>query len=110
MSTTTTTAPRTKARPKPPRYARWLRKSADGGGILTLTVGKLTTDYLCTPLAADYGTAFRLEKFASQGGEVYDVNLDPEHGRCSCDCLGMLRWGHCKHIDSLLALTGGPPS
>jgi hypothetical protein len=104
VNNATTTPPARKARPKPARSVRWLRRNGDGSGIVTLTVGKLTNDYYVTPLASDYGTAFLLEKFTSQGGEGYHVNLDRERGRHSCECKGFLRHGHCKHVEGLLAL------
>ena len=46
------------------------------------------------------GKAFR---FAKQTGDraVYDLRLD-EHGM-HCECLGFLRWGRCKHCQTLQA-------
>ena len=35
-------------------------------------------------------------------GSKYHVRLDGEHS--TCECKGYLRWSHCKHIESLLAL------
>jgi hypothetical protein len=59
-------------------------------------------------LASDYGKAYRLEKFGVEQNDnepsVYDVNVDP-HGFSSCECLGFQRWHHCKHLESLTALT-----
>jgi hypothetical protein len=102
----TATAPKPRQpRPKPARFASWLRRRADGSGVLSLTVGKLVNDYFVNPLPADWGTAFRLEKFGSQGGEVYLVNLDRQSGRHSCDCPGGTYHGHCKHVEALLVLT-----
>jgi hypothetical protein len=70
--------------------------------------------YYVTAVPSDFGTAYRLEKFAGdvEEGEPseYCVNLDvanPEHGNHLCPCLGQQRWGHrhpCKHIRSLLKL------
>ena len=49
---------------------------------------------------------FRLEKVnpvpAEGEPDHYDVLLDGE--RSTCECQGFLRWGHCKHVESLLAL------
>jgi hypothetical protein len=73
--------------------------------VLALTTGDGTTFYHLTPLDRGFGeAAFRLEKAdAGDGpGEVYDVLLDG--ARSSCDCKGFLRWGHCKHLESIEGL------
>jgi hypothetical protein len=44
--------------------------------------------------------AFRFRKLTGDGA-VYDVCFT-EHGP-SCDCLGHLRWGSCKHAATLVA-------
>jgi hypothetical protein len=75
-------------------------------GVVRIKVvdGKRTTehDYLLTPLASDFGTAFRLEKTGEPDGETYHVNLDGE--KSSCECKGHMRHGRCKHVDGLTAL------
>jgi hypothetical protein len=67
--------------------------------------GKLTCFWVY-PAPADYGRAFRLEKFEGQcRGEddrVYNVLL--HGGQSSCECRGFLRWGHCRHVEALTAL------
>ena len=68
---------------------------------LTLTIG--TTLYLMSKLFPDPEVAtrpVRLEK-AGGDGETYDVRQDC-NGHCYCECKGFLRWGHCKHIASLM--------
>jgi hypothetical protein len=76
------------------------------GRVLRLQCGNdVPSYYRLTSLAADFGTAFRLQKLVS-GAEVYDVNLLPA-GRSTCECLGHLRHGHrtvCKHIALLSRL------
>jgi hypothetical protein len=61
--------------------------------------------YLCDEIPHDWGTAaYRLEKL---DGTVYDVLLDEQTERHSCDCLGGIQHGHqtrCKHVAGLLAL------
>jgi hypothetical protein len=76
--------------------------------VLWLTVGKNTTAYRLDALDSDFGTAYRLAKADNGDGdpEVYDVCLLPA-GRSTCECAGMLRWGHrhpCKHIAALFQL------
>jgi hypothetical protein len=76
---------------------------------IRLTVDGTETDYWLQAIPADFGTAFKLEKFAKDGGEVYHVNLDAKRGHHTCECLGHLRWGHrtqCRHVAALLALQG----
>jgi hypothetical protein len=75
-------------------------------GILRITMTlrrKVTaTDYILHRLRSDFGTAFRLVKLLG-AHSGYDVLLSPE-GRHSCECDGFLRWGHCKHLLTLLDL------
>jgi hypothetical protein len=51
--------------------------------------------------------AYRLNK--NGGEEVYDVHLTPE-GVAQCDCKGCQRWGHCKHLEMLVAMGCLPES
>src|SRR5262249_12351526 len=81
------------------------------GGVLTMTIGKEVTHYFAWPIATDYGEGWAVQKFNQPGDPpgtqhpTYHVNLDRQHGRNSCDCLGHLHHGHCKHVDAMLALT-----
>jgi hypothetical protein len=71
--------------------------------VLGLT-GKLTVFYRLESISSDFGTAFRLSKAECGNGpeESYDVLLDGRHS--SCTCKGHTLHGHCKHVESLLAL------
>lgn len=80
-------------------------------GALFLTVGEKEFGYWLDPLSHDLGPAiraFRLTKFVSErkAGEPdhYDVTVDATHQGGTCECKGFLRWNHCKHTSSLLAL------
>ena len=37
---------------------------------------------------------------ATDSIEEYDVRLNGPQDH-SCECLGFLRWGHCKHLETL---------
>jgi hypothetical protein len=56
----------------------------------------------CIPVAWG-GRGFSLEK--ADGTDTYCVLLDG--ARSTCECLGFLRWGHCKHVEALAALVEG---
>src|SRR5262245_30300106 len=72
-----------------------------------ITVGKTAVDYWLEPAPADFGTAYKLSKFAAGGGDPeeseYHVHFDPD-GTRSCPCKGHQRHGHCKHADGLAKL------
>jgi hypothetical protein len=118
MSTCTTAPPVRQPRQprvKPRRTLRLLRRlDPDGaGGLLRLRIGDEPVNvYALRRLASDFGQAFELAKLAMvqspQGGfepavaERYAVNLD--FASSLCHCKGFEKWGHCKHIESLLKL------
>ncbi|MFL5909284.1 MAG: hypothetical protein ACJ768_01755 [Gaiellaceae bacterium] len=67
--------------------------------------GVRDTKYHLREIDVDFGRGFTLEKFSTDGGDVYSVHLDSTGD--SCTCLGHLRWGHktvCKHIGAVRAL------
>ena len=70
--------------------------------IITIVEGAKSDDYIVRPLASDWGTAFQVEKVADPEEKVYHVNLDRQGGICNCK--GHLKWGHCRHVESLTAL------
>ncbi len=87
--------------------ARTMRFTSCENGVhlLTLTVGTSATRYYCQRIPSDFGRAVRLDKFATEGGESYAINVGGERGnRSSCECLGFLRHGHCKHLDAVKKL------
>ncbi len=77
-------------------------------GMLTISVTKgkktETVGYHVSRMASDFGDCFRLRKVIPTANEpnVYDVCLSDEGH--TCECLGHLRHGHCKHADALAAL------
>jgi hypothetical protein len=97
------TLPRKPARVKPAVEAMLtpLPASQPGYYVLDIDRGAEASHYWLKCLPADFGRAFRLEKFGT--GETYDVLLDGE--RSTCECLGHLRWQTwCKHIVALRQL------
>jgi hypothetical protein len=105
MDTTTSALTRQrKPRPKPQRHIQLeVKPEGDGLGIVRITVGNQYADYFLTPMPADFGRAFKVEKIGLQVNDPpYHVNIDG--GQRSCECKGFLRHGHCKHADGLAAL------
>jgi len=85
------------------RNIRMLRSPArDGVGVVEIVIRRETWYYLFREIECVIGgRGFMIRK--SGFGPEYDVRVgEPEH--CSCECLGFLRHGRCKHIQGLLAL------
>ena len=104
MTTTTATpAPRQrKPRPKPARHiALLVRPSDETAGVVRITVGKASAEYILTAIPADFGRGFKLVKMLGEH-EGYHVNVAGEQRLC--DCQGHGAHGHCKHSDGLAAL------
>jgi hypothetical protein len=102
MNATTQRKPR--QRSKPARFVRLLVSLNEQGenGLIRLTVGKQSDEYLTSKVPSDFGTAFRLVKVGGEEESTYDVLLDGDGGQCGCK--GFSRWNHCKHHDGLKAL------
>lgn len=104
--------PPPKPRPKPqpkPRLIKWLSLPPAPGawGELQITVGKEVARYKAREVDCDFGgrqRGFELHKQGDAEAPVYHVLLDFTRGHHSCECLGFLRWAHCKHSDGLVAL------
>lgn len=78
------------------------------GTLEAYAPGKPTERYAVTEFPHDLaGRAFRLVKCTAgtdpEAG-CYDVLLGEGNQEDSCECRGFLRWGHCKHVDSLRAV------
>ena len=109
MTTTTATAParQRKPRAKPARSIRLALLPFEGNpGVVRITVGKQSTDYLLLPIPCEVGgAAYQLSKLGLEAdGEVYHVRLTGDPRQDSCDCKGFVRHSHCKHRDGLAAL------
>ena len=67
--------------------------------LLPLTGVRGTDVYRVEPVPSDFGHAYAVIR---PDGEVYHVLVDGN--RSSCECLGFLRWGHCKHLRGVRSL------
>ena len=90
---------------KPSRFLRVIGEPVAGRLMVEVEDRRPTTSkythYFVSELTADYGRAFAFEKFGTEGGERYALNLGDGETPASCECLGHLRWNHrteCRHI------------
>ena len=76
----------------------------DGPGVLCIVDNRKPTFYAFHEIPSEIGgRAFAVHRLGL--GTLYHVRVGaPEE--CSCECLGFLSKGRCKHIQGLLALTG----
>jgi hypothetical protein len=76
----------------------------DEPGVLCIVDKGKSTFYAFREIPCEIGgRAFAVHRLGL--GTLYCVRVGaPEE--CSCECLGFLSKGHCKHIQGLLALTG----
>ena len=104
-------ASKSRKRVKPERRVQ-MSKIVNGGFAIAMTIGSGETakqfNYFVEPIPADFGLGFHFEKFIHQQVEgepsEYDVNIDLQRGYHSCTCKGNTYCGHCKHVESILAL------
>ena len=85
------------------RTINLLRPSDERGvGLFRIAVPGKADHYVFREIRCDIGgRGFAVHKLGL--GELYHVRI----GRridCSCECLGYLRHGYCRHIQGLLAL------
>jgi hypothetical protein len=87
----------------PVRSIRLIRPpDAAGAGVLCFAIGTRQTFYAFKEIPCDIGgRAFALHRLGL--GDLYHVRVGtPEE--CSCECMGFLAHGHCKHIQGITAL------
>ena len=89
----------------PERVIRLVRPTTiDGVGVFSVRVGERTTFYTLHEIRCDIGgRGFEVHRLGL--GELYHVRVGVAV-ECSCECLGFLRHGHCRHVLGLLALVG----
>ncbi|MDY3558009.1 hypothetical protein R5W23_000729 [Gemmata sp. JC673] len=76
--------------------------NADGIGVFCIALNGTAQFYTFCEIRCDIGgRGFAVHRLGQ--GELYHVRVGrPED--TSCECLGFLRWGYCKHVTGLAAL------
>jgi hypothetical protein len=85
--------------PRKPRVkpARRCRLYDGSPALLSITEGNDTAEYFL-----DRHEAAGCYRFRKPLPEQVSYDVDLSAG--TCECMGFLRWGHCKHLESLAAL------
>ena len=101
MSETTATR-KPRQRRKPQRFARLV--TTDGKAVLVIRQARprsadVVDAYTLEPIPSDHGRWLLLHKHNGTSYAVCLYGTDSE-----CDCKGFASHGHCKHVESLLAL------
>ncbi len=76
--------------------------NADGVGAFCIETDGKSQFYMFLEIRCEIGgRGFAVHRLGQ--GELYHVRVGaPEDA--SCECMGFLRWGHCKHVSALSAL------
>lgn len=90
---------------RPPRVIRLLRRpDRHGVGLLCITQKRRTYYYVFKEIPCDIGgRGFAVHRLGL--ANLYHVRVGAPRD-CSCDCLGFLSHGRCKHVLGLTALIG----
>jgi hypothetical protein len=90
-------------RPKPTRTIRLVRPlSLDGVGVFCVTLGDEASFYTLHEISCEIGgRGFAVHRTGL--GNLYHVRVGTAE-ECSCECLGFLRHGCCRHVQGLVAL------
>jgi hypothetical protein len=73
-----------------------------GVGVFCIAVGKKSQFYTFREIPCEIGgRGFAVHRLGQ--GTLYHVRVGEPEDR-SCECMGFLRWGHCKHVSGLMAL------
>lgn len=89
--------------PGPARTIRLVRPpDRDGVAVFSFTAKRGSTYYTLCEIPCDIGgRGFAVHRLGV--GPLYHVRIGSP-GQCSCECMGFLRHGKCKHVLGLLAL------
>jgi hypothetical protein len=75
---------------------------ADGVGVLGIESGGACQFYTFLEVRCEIGgRGFAVHRLGQ--GDLYHLRVGPPEDT-SCECLGFLRWGRCKHTAALAAL------
>jgi hypothetical protein len=88
-----------------PRCIRLVRPPGhDGVGVFAITAKKQTQFYAFKEVPCDIGgRAFAVHRLGL--ANLYHVRINTATDS-TCECLGFLRHGRCKHVQGLAALIG----
>lgn len=88
---------------KPTRTISLIRPpNSDGVGVFCIRIGKKMQFYTFCEIRCEIGgQGFGVHRLGQ--GNHYHVRVGKAENN-SCECLGFLRWGACKHISGLTAL------
>ena len=88
-----------------PRVIRLLRRPGhDGAGVLGITNKRVTQFYVFKEIPCEIGgRGFAIHRLGL--ANLYHVRIDGPRDS-SCECLGFLSRGRCKHVQGLAALIG----
>lgn len=74
-----------------------------GVGVFCISVGKKCQFYTFREIPCEIGgRGFAVHRLGQ--GTLYHVRVGREPEDNSCECMGFLRWDHCKHVSGLKAL------
>ena len=77
---------------------------AFGVGVFAVITRKSTQYYIFKEIpCAIGGRGFAVHRMGL--GSLYNVRIGAAH-ECSCECMGFLRHGRCKHVQGLSGLIG----
>jgi len=88
-----------------PRTIRLLQTpSAEEPGVFAIADKRKTTFYVFREIPCEIGgRGFAVHRLGL--GSLYHVRIGQPR-ECTCECMGFLSRGRCKHVSGLLALTG----
>lgn len=84
------------------RSIRLLRRAGQAPGVFRLTSKNETVFYVFREIPCEIGgRGFAVHRLGLSN--LYHLRIGTVQ-ECSCECLGFLRHGYCKHVLGLLAL------
>ncbi len=91
-----------KTAPRPRTISLAREPDGRGIGVFYITNGWDSQFYTFREIPCEIGgRGFAVHRLGM--GTLYHVRVGGPEER-SCECLGFLRWGHCKHVSGLAAL------